>query len=337
MILIIAFMLNGTINRDDESSKYLLVGLYFGGIALGVIIMTISNAKLTEKGNALKCLFQLIDWAANMRLPEFLYYHDPEVIGKFSVDLTKQQLETRVNEISTILQRKNDPNKKTEKQPNPKQEKKDETKQNQDYVFVYKMPLAQPRAGWDDQAKIYRPFSHVYIYCPIADFSKHFPQQQTIEAPFQMKLFASFITHSHADVGSSACLKWTNNPITGESEPHLLITDSVFITQAKLKASELSDVDEKIIVASYIEYIATQALGLKTDLEVAEQQVNDLLGRRQKTAKDHANRERDADHDDEGTIFTEESEVKRSYWKYFLGFGLIALLIAFITKLVGVW
>jgi hypothetical protein len=320
----------------SDVGRILMVVTYFGAIGSATVLLVVVRALETEQGNQRACLKATIRWALGQTTAELeLFFQGVQPIDKIKCDIKNtdvyQLLQKYKTRLGLISEEKEEQKKEKDEKKDP--EEKEEQKKEKDFIFVDKIRLAGQKIGYDEQARIERIFQSIYIHAPGAPFTKHFPQQDIIEVPYGFAI----IKHGHADTPHFDCIGWTQDPASGEWVPHFFPTSSVWHSIALRKNIKLPTTNESIIAYSYIKDLGDLALGIYSDWQVAEQQVNDLMNRRPKKASDYATRERDADHKEESTIFQPESEEKPSYWKVILTLGCVALAIAFITRLAGLW
>lgn len=327
--IILALAMNGVMDR------ILIFPLYVGDILGSACVLFVHRAIMTEKGNALKSLMLIVTWAINNVTPLFLFFRDPKPVAKIRCDLKAEDVKKKLESYMAKIEGKVSDKKEEKGEIKPTQTNGGEKQATlpKDFIYVYMLPLKSAYVGYDEKARINRVFQHPFLYCPGEEYAKHFPQMQSAEVPFE----GAFINHGHIDFGNVECIGWTENPFTAEWRPHFVISHSTLVSKAIRTNFKLPTVNEAIMAAAAIKDMATEALGIKSDLDVATQTLDDLLSRRPKTAREHAKREKDADTEDENIIFKPESEEKTSYWKIFAALGITALLIAFITKIIGVW
>lgn len=306
----------------------------FNGIL--VLFLYLYQVWRKERGIGWSCLSTTIRWAIKRVAYTFLYYRGENLkfVGKWSQSTVGEELTTKVQKyykeaLGEELQAEE------KKKPTNDGETK-QTPTEEGCYFVYHLnPIKAIEVGYDENAQTYRPWQSAYIYCPDATYDKHFPNIGD-DVIFEEEI----IRHEGAKIGGHLdCIGWTEDPETGNWEPHFRVTESEFFGITRRNGRQLSSTDdiEKIAVMAQVEEMGKKLLGLHNEMVTKERKLDEVLTKKPQDERSLADREHEARDEAEKRLDEDYVEKKLDLWKWF-GIGMMIFLLALaMTKAMGVW
>lgn len=320
----------GIIPRDSPG---FMLGYFAvcGGVSVALFWYNVAK---TKQGNEHKCILGSITWSVGNTVPIAIFYKILRSLKKVPANQDYATIKNQIEEYLKKIGKKELATPQEQTEANNPKPMSDNPGKDEETIYIYVLPLEKPMLGEDEQTQELRRFQNAFIYCPGAPQSKHLPHGEFSQSvPYD----GTVIEHGDIVNVDFDCLGWSEDPVTGEWIPHLLIVNSPYFAVSRRQRFSIPDLSQFHMVSAQIKDFGEKMLGLYTELQLTEEKLDDLLENRTKKIRELIDKERNTTNELEKRVFEPYEEQKPNYKKWIL-YAVLATVIMFaVGKLVGVW